>query len=517
MKFFQRLRRLWALASIEPVGEPEPKKDEHPMFVSDQLLERLGSMVVLRRKMVPYTPFPGVVPDLAQVQADNAADPRGMPYLAMDDGAFAPAYAWLNNNNCGLGFPGYAYLSELSQRSEYRAPAETTAKEMTRKFIKLVTKGKGDKADKIAKLDAAFKRYDVRQIWRKVLEVDMFFGRAQIFIDIDGQDDDVARQLPLVIAPETIKKGSLKGFKVIEPIWTTPAAYNANDPTKPDFYVPYAWYVQGRRVNSTRLITVISRPVPDLLKPAYNFGGISLTQLCEPYVLRWLKTVDSVNRIVSNFSVMILKTNMQTILAGNSTDSKGVVNRAKLFTLTRDNQALTMLDKDTEEMDQIAVPLSGLSELQAQAQEHMAAPSHIPLVKLTGITPSGLNASSEGEITVYHEFVGSEQENVIEPGLDLMLDLIQLSEFGEVDEDIDYEFVPLVESTLKEHADIRKADGDLAVALLQNNVVSPDEVRENLMSNPDSGYTNLTGPAPEPPEPEMGEEGDEGGGSPFGD
>lgn len=488
---------------------------------SNKVLAQMGSQIIVAREVVPYKPFQGVVPDDVKRRADAELDGFGTQYLAMDDasGAFAPNYTWLNSNMCGLGFPGYAYLAELAQRSEYRAPSEVTSEEMTRKFIQFKTKGTGDKADKIAKLEAAFKKLDIRQLIRKALEVDAFFGRSQIFIDIKGQEGDKDRALPLVISKQTISKGSLLGFKVIEPIWTTPYSYNANDPTQPDFYKPTAWYVLGRRVHHSRLLTIVSRPVPDLLKPAYNFGGLSLTQLMEPYVLRWLKTVDSVNRIINNFSVMILKSNMQTVLAGDAAGGTGLMNRAKLFVATRDNQGLTILDKDTEEMEQIAVPLSGLDELQAQAQEHMAAPSHVPLVKLTGITPSGLNASSEGEITVWHEFINSKQENVAEPVLDVILDLVQLSEFGEVDEDIDYDFVPLIESSLKEVADIRKTDGDLAVALIGVGVVSPDEVRESLMLNPDSGYTNLTGPAPEPPEPDPGEPGAEGeeGGPPGND
>lgn len=488
---------------------------------SNQTLARLGSRVVIPREIKPYEPPPGVVPKADQRARDQAAHPNHEPYMAMDDaGAFQPGFGWLNQQHCGLGFPGYAYLSELSQRSEYRAPSETISTEMTRKFIKFVSRGKGkgkdDKADKLAQLEQAFKKYDIRQLCRKVLELDMFFGRAQLYIKIKDQDTPDQKALPLVIDPKTIAKGSLLGFKIIEPIWTTPYRWNSIDPTSDDFYRPDMWYVLGQMIHHTRLITVISRPVPDLLKPSYNFGGISLTQLMEPYVLRWLKTVDGVNRIINNFSVLMLKTNMQAVLqSGQNNDptaGQSLLDRARLFVGTRDNQGLMMLDKDTEEMDQIAVPLAGLHELQAQAQEHMAAPSHVPLVKLTGITPSGLNASSEGEITVFHEFIEGEDENVLEPVLDIIIDVVQLSEFGSIDEDIDYEFVPLVEATLKEIADIRKSDAELGGSLIADGVIDPAEERTRLILDPNSGYNHLEGPPPEPPadaEFERGEEGAE--------
>jgi hypothetical protein len=492
-------------AASTPVAAPATlvAPEGTTLQVSDGLLAQLGSAVVIRRPVRPYSPPPGVIPSAAIIARQNAMPHGQKPYLAMDNANMVPGgsnfFAWQQTQNCGLGFPGYAYLSELSQRSEYRAPSETIAKEMTRKWIKFVSRSKDPKAaDKFKKLEAAFKKFDVRQIWRKTLELDMFMGRAQIYINIEGSDNDVVKAQPLEITDKTVGKGKLVGFKVIEPIWTSPLTYNSQDATAQDFYSPNAWFILGKRVHHTRLITVISRPMPDLLKPAYNFGGISLTQLMEPYVLRWLKTVDNVNKIISNFSNLILKSNLQTVLAGKSVDGTGILNRAKLFTLTRDNQGLTLLDKNSEEMEQIAVPLSGLSELQAQAQEHMAAPSHVPLVKLTGITPSGLNASSEGEITVFHEFVGSEQETVVEPGLDKIFDLIQLNEFGAIDEDLDYEFVPLVETTQKEVADTRKANTEMITGLITAGVIDADEGREALRTDPDSGLTHLEGDAPEP-------------------
>ena len=45
----------------------------------------------------------------------------------------------------------------------------------------------------------------------------------------------------------------------------------------------------------------------------------------------------------------------------------------------------------------------------AQSQEQISSVSRIPLVKWTGISPSGLNASSEGEIRVYYDLIHSEQ------------------------------------------------------------------------------------------------------------
>jgi phage-related protein (TIGR01555 family) len=418
---------------------------------------------------------------------------RAEPAMAMDDatnGNFNYLNTVAGSMAYGLYFPGYPWLAELAQRSEYRQPVETTAKEMTRKWITLKSNGKGDKSERIGEIEDEFRRFNVQELFRKAATHDGFYGLGQIFIDIRGQEKEM--DLPLELTSKTIEKDSLRGFTNIEPMWVSPIAWNSNDATKPDFYVPDSWMVLGKRVHSTRLLSFISREVPDIIKPAYNFGGISLTQLIEPYVSRWLKTVDAVNRLISNFSVILLQTDMAAVLSGGDDgDYQNLIARLKFFTQERNNQGVFLTDKEREVLEQLAVPLSGLSELQAQAQEHMAAPTHLPLVVLTGITPAGLNASSESEMEVFHDWIHSQQEALFRPHLDKILRLIQLNRWGNVDDDITYEFVQLKELDGEAAARVRKMAADADVAFIGAGVVDAHEVRERLSLDPDSGYINL--------------------------
>lgn len=440
------------------------------------------SFIPRRHFSAPSLP-PGVVPKGAK--------------FACDSSAAQATYGWANAQAgfCGLGFPGYTYLAELSQRPEYRSPTETIANEMTREWVKFT--GAGD--DKLKELQTAFDDFNVRSCFRQVENYDGFFGRGQLYIHIKSQDSDQRRKLPLIVDDKgaTVTKGSLVGLKPIEPIWTTPYSYNSIDPTQPDFYKPAWWYILGKQTHSSRLLTFVSRPLPDILKPSYNFGGMSLSQLIEPYVQRWLKTVDSVNRLISNFSVSGFSTNMQATL--EDAGPNGLVNRAAAFNQLRDNRGVMILDKDSEEFFQFNTPLGGLSDLQAQAQEHMAAPTHIPLVKLTGITPAGLNANSDGEIKVFYNFIAAEQENQFTSHLNTILKLIQLHLWGKVDPKIKAEWVPLDSPTDKELSEMRKSDGDRDTAYVTAGVVAADEVRTRLRNDPNSGYTFLTGEAPAAP------------------
>ena len=389
----------------------------------------------------------------------------------------------------GTGFIGYPRLAELAQISEYRSVSETTANEMTRQWIEIKSVGEEDNSETIKQIEECYERLNVRDVFRKAIETDGLFGRGQILVQIKDHDGKLAN--PLLLTEKTIAKGSLKALVNIEPMWTTPAPYNAIDPTLPDFYKPKAWYVMAQEIHASRLFTLISRPVPDMLKPAYNFGGVSMTQLMMPYVERWLRTVDSVSDLLHSFSLSGIKTDMSAILSGSDDGDTNIMLRAELYNRLRDNRGLMLLSKDEEEFFQFNTPLSGLDALLAQSQEQMAAPSHTPLVKLLGITPSGLNASTEGEIAVYYDYIRAMQENLLRDPLDKLLKLVQLHLFGKVNDNITFDFVPLQQMSETELSTIRKSDTDRDVAYIQAGVVSAEEVRGRLASEPDSGYNGI--------------------------
>lgn len=484
-------------------GQQRPKPTPWQARIGEVMMALAAAqaegLIPRRAFQAPVLP-PGVVPGRASLREGH---------VALDSAGNQQLYTYLNSSpgTCGLGFPGYPYLSELAQRSEYRAPTEVTAKEMTREWITLT----GGSEEKLKELQQAMEDFGIRETFLDAAQYDGFFGRGQIYVSIKGQDRPKSRTLPLVVDDEgaTVRKGSLEGFKAVEPIWTTPYSYNSIDPTKPDFYKPEWWYVLGQKTHASRLLTFISRPVPDILKPAYNFSGMSLSQLIEPYVVRWLKGVDGTSRLITSYSLSGIRTNLQATLEEGG-DGQSLFKRAALFNQMRDNRGLMMLDKDSEEFFQFNTPLSGLADLVAQLQEHMAAPTHIPLVKLTGVSPAGLNASSEGEIKVWYDYVAAEQENNFGPHLRTVLKLLQLHLWGKVDPSIKYQWVPLDSPTDKEESEIRKADADRDTAYVAGGVLAADEVRERLRMDPKSGYAFITGDAPPSPleeEARLGEEG----------
>jgi phage-related protein (TIGR01555 family) len=264
-------------------------------------------------------------------------------------------------------------------------------------------------------------------------------------------------------------------LRTVEPVWVWPLNYDSINPLSPKWYRPETWFVMAQEVHKTRLLTFISREVPDLLKPAYMFGGQSLTQLMMPVVENWLSTRRAVGEIVKKFSFKVIYLNLVEAL--NTGNAAKLAKRISLFTQLQNNSGAMVLDKGSEEFVNSAVPLSGLEQLQAQAQEHQCSLSRIPAVKLLGIQPAGLNATSEGELRSFEENIHSYQEAFYRPNLTTVLNLVQCSLFGQVDPDITFEFESLTEEM---------SDGERATAANQVIGAASNAFESGLLGRADS-------------------------------
>lgn len=465
--------------------DPPPVPRDLGSGVRDAL-RRAQEIEPVRYPIRPPQIMPGVVPvgATAQVAMDSAAYEQAR--MAHDS---VPTFSAAMYNYGNIeGFPGYPYLMLLALRVEYLNMADAYATDMTREWIKFnSSETAGDETkERITELEQAVSNLQLRHIIAKAVRDDCFYGTGQVLINIRGAKPED----PLIISRKTITKGSLESFKNVDPIWTTPLMYNALDPSKPDFYKPTSWWVMGQHWDATRMEFLITRPVPDIYKPAFNFSGISLSQLAEPYVNNWLRTRQSVSDLINNFSIIVLKTDMDQVLSGGS-DGSSLFDRIKLFTMTRSNKGVMALDNVREALEQVAVPLGGLHELQAQAQEQMCSATREPAVKMTGIAPSGFGNVGEGEIRVWYDLIHALQEMHLRKMLERMIKIVQVSLWGEIDEDISFEFNPLYQMSDSELAIIRMNDSIRAGNLIDRGVIDPQEERERMARDPESGYSGI--------------------------
>src|SRR5271166_1212346 len=339
----------------------------------------------------PATPLPGVVgdgkPNIPKLALDHAKAWQGA--MDQEEGGWMGQYAgryFASAYAEGQEWLGYAVLAILAQRPEYRTITETFATEMTREWIEIKSKSEDhDKQDKIDELVGRLKDLRLKQVIKEAIANDGYQGRGQIYIDTGDEDNPEELKTPIGgggkdtqakfgrdglahdFAPRE-RPVRIKRLAAIEPMWCYPAQYNADNPLKPDWYLPDIWWVMGKEVHRTRLLTFVSNPVPDMLKPAYSFGGMSRTQMSKPYVDFYLRNRTSASDLLNNFSIPVLSTDLSV-----STMEEGseLFQRVMTFNVLRDNQSTMVINKDSEEFNIAAAPLGGVKDLVAQSAEHI--------------------------------------------------------------------------------------------------------------------------------------------------
>ena len=431
----------------------------------------------------------------------------------------------------GVGaFMGYGALQQVAQSGIIRACIETVADDMTRAWIELVQDeddkpkpkpkpqpdaglfdaGEDDlEADKeaeeaaeaerrIAAINREFKRLRLQDVLHEACCLTGYYGGCLLFLDTGAQGEDLA--LPLSLEAwglEAGERGFLRGVRCIDPVNVSPGLVNYSQPLRADYYVPQSWYVLGQEVHASRLLRVYANEPPLLARPSYNFLGIPQAQLLWDYCAHFQSNRDSSNRLLDKFSQMVMKTAMTDLITGGAADVSNLQARLALLSQNRSNDGIIAIDKDAEDMVKLETPLAGVTDIVRQSLEIIAALNRTPAVKLLGISPSGFNSTGESDIRNYYDHVASQQEKVLRPALARLLQVVQRSLFGEVDSKINFNFCPLSEEDESAKETTRQIRINNLMALLDHDVLSPDEVRRLLAGDPDSG---LDGIDPEMPE-----------------
>lgn len=415
----------------------------------------------------------------------------------VSDSCFAPVRTMLEHSAGSLlsegvpVFPGYTVLCGLTQNGLIRSGVEMRAKEMTRKWGELVSTESNN--DRIEAINNAMDTLNVKRLFRDIAEQCGFMGGCLIYIDTGEKAEELVN--PIAFGQGT-ERNRLKGLRIVDPWVCSPGGYNSNNPLAADYFKPSYWFVQSTSVSSTRLIRVVENELPDLIKPAYNFFGMSLTQRVLDAVSHFTRNRESASKLLEKVALVVLKTDMQNILSGQIDND--LDNRMKFFTQNWDFNGVAMIDKENEDLAIFNNSLSGIVDIVRQSMEYVAAMFNEPATKLWGISPAGMNATGESDMQNHYDNIASLQERIFSPVMKHITDIIQLDLYGNIDKSITFKWAPLSEKSEASIAELNKMKAETASIYNDMGALAPEEIRNELVKDPDSGYGGLPEYAPLP-------------------
>lgn len=417
-------------------------------------------------------------------------------------------------------FLGYGVLSGLMQNQVIRSGVEMMADEMTRKWIKISRLGEVDTDDKddeedersrierdidelddeakagdaddktIQDLEQACRKFDVRKLFRRAFSLTGYMGGCLVYIDTLGDDaSEDALLSPLRFDSDVFRAGDLRGFKIIEPFNISPGDYQCTNPLRDDYFRPRTWWVQGRKVHASRFLYFACNLPSTLLLPAYNFFGIPIAQLVLDSVSHFTRTREATARALEKYSLTVFKTNLADITDTNFREE--VMKRIQFLADWRDNDGVEVIDIENEDIQTVVSPIAGMTDIVRQSMDIVAAMFNEPGVKLWGITPAGMNATGEADLTNHYDNIAALQESIFSAPLKKMFDVLQWNLYEEIDDSITFTFEPLGVMNETSLAQVRTANANVDSTYINNGVLSAEEVRARLANDPNGGYPNI--------------------------
>jgi hypothetical protein len=295
--------------------------------------------------------------------------------------------------------------------------------------------------------------------------------------------------------PRAIKPGSFKGFAVIDPHWLTYQWDKASrtDPSYPHFLTPTWIKVGDKRVHRSWVIRCVNSELPDIFKPVYLYGGLSLTQMIYERVWAADKLANEAPLLAMTKRLLIADGNMEQLQSDPARTNK-FFNAINYF---RDNFSI-FVKKPSSNVTQLDTNLSELTPLTMSQYQLVAAIAQIPVTKLLKNVPSGLQATGEYEWDDYAQSLIAIQTNDYSPLCRMFYELYVASNYPDnKDLRLDIEWNPIDVPKESELTQMCSQTAQYVSHLLNTGVIDVAEARGMLRKTNLSVFQNLSTNIPE--------------------
>ena len=322
------------------------------------------------------------------------------------------------------------------------------------------------------KLESKIKEYELDNTLQDLVVSTFRFGGALLYYDIDSKSET-----PINNDFECAINKALRNFVVVEPYNLSASDVNNINPLRKDYMKPNKWFVNGGSIiDKSRAEILTFFEAPNIIKPLFNYFGISLTQLMAEYTQNAEIIRKALGDLLLRFRTDYIKTTSENI------ESEAYLARIKYNNQTKNNLG-TLLLSENEELNSIQTGLAGVDSIITQSYELVVASSGVPATRLMGISPSGFNATGESDLIHYYELI-SQYQSKIKPILINALKKIiayELKYFNEYYIDIDFNSIGY--KSEKEKYEINNLKADYFTKFVSSGIISEEEALEAIQNN----------------------------------
>jgi len=348
------------------------------------------------------------------------------------------------------------------------------------------------------------------------------FGGSVAIMIIEG--DDPLEPLDF----DTIERGSYRGLWVLDrwqclPDWSTinfefgpsyghPVVYNvygqlygggsspwagSTTTASADIGAPNAeWYKSNEptaRVHHTRVIRFEGTSLPRYQQPTEQFWGLSVLEPLWDLLMSVSTTSTSLANLVSRASLRVLKIKDYRNIIANDAGRQVLLEQINLMRLQQANEGLSVIDHE-DEFENHTYAFQGQESAMLVFLQQIAGATSIPLVRLLGQSPAGLNSTGDSDLETYYTGIHRRQENVLRDPVNVLLQVYYRHLFGKTlnADDFDWAFTPLYELDGGSRAKMARDMISNLVMLLNTGTISQRRFLEEVRASSGLSGVGLT-------------------------
>lgn len=355
------------------------------------------------------------------------------------------------------------------------------------------------------------------------------YGGALGVMLVKHQGYDLSQPLQL----DWIMPGDFAGLLIFDR-WNgvNPSSELIEDISDPDYGYPKYYTVTDPagggsvKIHHSRVIRFTGNTLPFWEEIAEMQWGASVVES----IFDELRKRDNVSWNIAQLTFManirVLKMqDLGQLLAATDNESQAELLRTlEAQNMLLNNMGMQVMDA-ADGLETHQYTFGGLADCYKQFIMDISGAAEIPVTRLFGRSPSGLNATGESDLQNYYDMIAEKQESYLRPILNKVLPPFIISTLGSLPDDFDFEFDPVAEPTDKERADLAKCGTDNVVAAYNAGLISQRTALKELkqQSERTGVWTNITdedieraSDSVEPPGEMGGMFGDMGGGEAAG-
>lgn len=334
----------------------------------------------------------------------------------------------------------------------------------------------------LARIQRADKAMRVQRHLEEFVHLGRVYGVRILMFQVESTEPDYYSH---PYNPDGVAEGSYKGIVQVDPQWCVPLLDGAQtEPSRPGFYEPTYWQIGGLKVHRSHLIIFRNGTLPDVLKPAYNYGGVSVPQRIVERVYAAERTANEAPELAMTKRTTVVGMD----LAEGEMAWRQVHANLSEWVATRNNYGVKLKGHD-DTVEQFDTSLADFDAVTMTSYQLVAAAANTPATKLLGTSPKGFNATGEYEEASYHEELESIQTHDLTPVLDRHYQLLMRS-WG-LDAHVDLTWQALDSPTAAEYAELELKAAQRDQALQQAGAIDATDIRNRLRRDRDGAYFGI--------------------------